>query len=267
MKKRYKALLIFTGITAVIAATNHLLFKLCDWLHNLKHNNQAFLYSGKTYNWRFGDVKYTVSGSGKPLLLVHDIKVGNSSREWEKYVKQLSKNYTVYTIDLLGFGSSDKPRITYSSYLYVSLINDFISECIGESANIIASGSAAGFVAAAYAFKPGLYNKIMMLSPNGPVYISRLFGKLIDLPVYGTFIYSIFSIKNSVCLDSFIKSHKGGIGNKYPISALFSKLLHVDFDRFISGINIPVYVINKGRHVSLLKDMRAFYRVCRGFFS
>ena len=49
----------------------------------------------------------------------HDTDAGASGEEWTKVAKKLAKNNTVYTIDLLGCGRSDKPSIQYTSYLYV----------------------------------------------------------------------------------------------------------------------------------------------------
>lgn len=51
------------------------------------------------------------TGTGKPILLIHDTDSGASGEEWAKVAKKLAKNNTVYTIDLLGCGRSDKPSI------------------------------------------------------------------------------------------------------------------------------------------------------------
>ena len=80
------------------------------------------------YDWRFGRICYHKTGSGSPLLLIHDLNVCSSSYEWNQIVDQLSKTNTVYTIDLLGCGRSDKPYLTYTNYLYVQLITDFIKQ-------------------------------------------------------------------------------------------------------------------------------------------
>ena len=78
------------------------------------------------YRWRLGNIHYTKIGEGKPLLLVHDLEPASSSYEWHEVRKKLSKDHTVYTIDLLGFGRSEKPNLTYTNYLYVQLLSDFI---------------------------------------------------------------------------------------------------------------------------------------------
>ena len=66
------------------------------------------------YNWKFGNIYYKKEGTGSPVLLIHDLNHYSSSMEWDKVIGTLSKEHTVYTIDLLGCGKSDKPAITYT---------------------------------------------------------------------------------------------------------------------------------------------------------
>ena len=52
---------------------------------------------------------------GTPVLLIHDLSPLSSSYEWCRYAKKLEKQHTVYTIDLLGCGRSEKPYLTYTN--------------------------------------------------------------------------------------------------------------------------------------------------------
>ena len=94
---------------------------------------------GKYYHWKYGNIYYTKSGKGKPVLLIHDLDSTSSSYEWEAVIKKLSEDHTVYAIDLLGCGRSEKPNMTYTNYLYVQLVNDFIHAVIGEKTDVIAT--------------------------------------------------------------------------------------------------------------------------------
>ena len=51
-------------------------------------------------------VRYTVIGGGPPVLLVHGWL--SSSRIWEQLARRLAQRFTVYSLDLTGFGESDK---------------------------------------------------------------------------------------------------------------------------------------------------------------
>ena len=46
-------------------------------------------------------------GRGRPLVLLHGL--GGSGYVWRKVVPELAKSYRVITVDLMGFGRSDKP--------------------------------------------------------------------------------------------------------------------------------------------------------------
>ncbi len=56
-------------------------------------------------------IRYNVIGGGPPVLLVHGWL--SSSRIWEQLAGRLAQRFTVYTLDLSGFGESDKPLSGY----------------------------------------------------------------------------------------------------------------------------------------------------------
>ena len=56
-------------------------------------------------------IRYGVAGGGPPVLLVHGWL--SSSRIWDLLVERLAQRFTVYTLDLSGFGDSDKPLSGY----------------------------------------------------------------------------------------------------------------------------------------------------------
>jgi pimeloyl-ACP methyl ester carboxylesterase len=56
-------------------------------------------------------VRYSIIGGGPPVLLVHGWL--SSSRIWAQLAARLAQRFTVYTLDLSGFGESDKPLSGY----------------------------------------------------------------------------------------------------------------------------------------------------------
>jgi pimeloyl-ACP methyl ester carboxylesterase len=55
-----------------------------------------------------GTLRYVKAGSGdETLLLIHGL--GCSSLEWSENIEPLARRMTVIAVDLVGFGSSDKP--------------------------------------------------------------------------------------------------------------------------------------------------------------
>lgn len=59
-----------------------------------------------SYNFQGRDVRYGTLGEGPPMVLVHGTPW--SSFNLRHLIKQLSKAYTVYFFDLLGYGQSSK---------------------------------------------------------------------------------------------------------------------------------------------------------------
>ena len=67
---------------------------------------------GAYWQWREQSIYYVRAGQGHPqrppLLLIHGF--GASTDHWRKNIAELSKDFEVWAIDLLGFGRSAKPN-------------------------------------------------------------------------------------------------------------------------------------------------------------
>ncbi|KAI8526474.1 hypothetical protein RHMOL_Rhmol12G0000200 [Rhododendron molle] len=84
-----------------------------------------------------------------PLLLVHGF--GASIAHWRRNIWTLAQSYTVYAIDLLGFGASDKPEgFSYTMDVWAQLILDFLDEIVQRPTILIGNsvGSLACVIAA-----------------------------------------------------------------------------------------------------------------------
>ena len=174
---------------------------------------------GNYYNWKFGNIFYTKQGEGKPLLLIHDLSTFSSGYEWNKLVKSLSKTNTVYTIDLLGCGRSDKPSITYTNFLYVQMLNDFIENVIEDKTDVIATGISGSFALGACHNNVEIIDKIIMINPpsinslsKAPNSSTKLLMKLINLPLVGTLLYNLLTKETD--LDLLLKEKYYSDSNK-----------------------------------------------------
>ena len=148
MNKKIKKLIAFT---TMIGGTMFTVNKLIDYLSGYcelrlnKNDNEEGEQSMFSYQWRNGTIFFQKKGSGSPLLLIHDLNPISSSYEWNQIIDELSKSHTVYTIDLLGCGKSEKPSFTYVNYIYVQLINDFIQNIIQEKTGLVVTGESFSF--------------------------------------------------------------------------------------------------------------------------
>ena len=158
-----KKLATYAAITSFASLSIHVINRLIYFVSTV--DNLLSDSKGTYYNWRFGKIFYTKKGSGKPILLIHDLSASSSGYEWNKIEEELAQTNTVYTIDLLGCGRSDKPEITYTNYLYVQIITDFIKNIIGTKTDIIATGESGSFVLMACKNDATIIDKIMMINP------------------------------------------------------------------------------------------------------
>ena len=124
--KHSKKLVTLSVLTTMSGAAIYFLNKTLDTAAVRK--NLLASAEKEIFSWQFGDIFYTKKGTGTPMLLLHDLHCASSGREWQYIEDTLAKDHTVYTLDLLGCGRSDKPAITYTNFLYVQLIVTFIKQ-------------------------------------------------------------------------------------------------------------------------------------------
>jgi abhydrolase domain-containing protein 6 len=111
------------------------------------------------------NVCYEVEGKGDNLLLIHGIGIGRAV--WKDVVGELKYYYTVYEIDLPGFGCSDMPDAPYSVPFYAELLNKFMHQLKLEPsavAGISLGGAIAAMLAATH---PDKVSKLVLIAPAG----------------------------------------------------------------------------------------------------
>jgi pimeloyl-ACP methyl ester carboxylesterase len=210
MKTKNKLLTLL--ILSAGAATTTALINKCIKI-NATSKNLLTEAKSLCYKWRFGNIHYTKHGSGKPLLLIHDLTAASSAYEWNQMIQLLKEQYTVYAIDLLGCGRSEKPNLTYTNYLYVQMISDFVKSEIGHRTNVVASGDSSAIAIMACNNNPELFDQIMLINPESLASCSHIPGKygkinkfFLDLPMIGTLYYHIATSKRALT-DKFTKDY------------------------------------------------------------
>lgn len=225
--------------------------------------------NGSYYNWKFGKVFYTKKGNGTPLLLIHDTDVSSSSFEWYKLIKKLEKNHTVYTIDLIGCGRSDKPALTYTNYLYVQLIISFVHDVIGTSTDVIASQYSSTFTLMANQLDAELFDHIILINPpsiknvQGTITTAnKIMKDIMELPLIGTFVYNLthkrFDIDTAFRQRYYKKpqlilgklediyyeaAHSNNGNGKYLYASQISNYMNVHMDHVIRKLEKPVHMV------------------------
>ncbi len=224
-----------------------------------------------------GDVFYKKVGSGPPLVLVHGIGAGCSSFEWRGVLASLSEKYTVYALDLPGFGKSDKPALAYTPEVFIQSIERFCREVVGVGdgrgeADIIASSLSAAFVIALSQRDPSLFRRLVLVAPTGfealahepdPVASGAAYATL-KTPVLGTSIYNAIAsrvgmreylirriyhnpelVTDDLVTQYHMAAHQPGGESVLP--AFVSGRLNLDVSGLFSGVvDLPLLVW--GRH-------------------
>lgn len=262
-KNKVMTLLALSSGAAAVTALINKYIKLSSTSKNLMAESHALCYK-----WRLGNIHYTKTGSGKPLLLVHDLNFASSGYEWNQLIGKLKNHYTVYTIDLLGCGRSEKPNLTYTNYLYVQLLSDFIKSEIGHRTNIIATGTSCSIAIMACNNNEELFDQMMLINPESLVSCSQVPGKnaklykiILDLPIVGTLLYHIASsrsfIQNAfreryffnpysarpIFIDHYMESAHLGVCPKAIFSSLECGYTKCNISNALKKIDNSIYII------------------------
>jgi pimeloyl-ACP methyl ester carboxylesterase len=125
---------------------------------------------GTYWQWRGESIYYVRAGEPQPqrppLLLIHGF--GASSDHWRKNISELSQEFEVWAIDLLGFGRSAKPEWQYSGDLWRDQLDDFITQVIGKPA-VLAGNSLGGYAALCVAAqRPNSAAGLILINSAGP---------------------------------------------------------------------------------------------------
>lgn len=272
-KNKLLTMLILSSSTITATAMINKWVKLSATSKNQLEEPQA-----SCFHWRFGSVYYTKTGFGKPLLLIHDLNAASSGYEWNSIISSLQENHTVYTVDLLGCGRSEKPCLTYTNYLYVQLISDFIKSEIGHRTDVIATGKSAAIAIMTCHQNPDLFDHMMFVNPEDFSVCSQIPGKytkayksFLELPVLGTLLYNIAFSKQAVretfsnhyfynlyaVKDAYINSyhesaHLGG-SPKSVYSSVHCGYTNCNFTNALKTIDNSICLVG-GTAVSNIKD-------------
>ena len=272
---------ISTGaLIGAIKIANTLTFKTA------KKNDEMY-QKENYYSWEHGNIHYIKKGTGSPIILLHSLTVGSSHREFFKNIDDLSEKYTVYALDLPGYGYSDKPKITYTAFIYASFINKFITDVVGEPCNAIAANGSGMFLVIAAKLFPENIKNILLVSPSGinpqMAEDNDIFKRTInESPLVGESIYTVTASKKSIkkffysegffapdAVDDEIihNFHYPALGTngdaRYSYASFVTNYMNMDIVSYYSHITVPVYIvwgeyneINPLRNMDILRNLR-----------
>lgn len=236
-----------------------------------------------------GDVFYKKAGDGPPLLLVHGIGAGASSYEFRNVFAPLAEKHTVYALDLLGFGKSDKPAIPYTAETYIRLIDDFARQVMGVGdgrgeADVIATSLSAAYVVALARRDPSLFQHLVLICPTGieelasePGAAAAAARSALKAPILGPTLYNLIASRayirsylsqkvyadpsratDDVVNEYYVAAHQPGGDNVLP--SFLSGLLNVDITDDFAHVtdDHPLLVWGRAARQTPLSQSEAF---------
>ncbi|MEO8561586.1 MAG: alpha/beta fold hydrolase [bacterium] len=216
--------------------------------------------------WRGHRIAYTRQGQGTPVLLIHGLYAGASSLEWRHTVPALVDRHTVITVDLLGFGRSDRPAARYTPGLYQALLGDVLSRVVRESCAVVASSLSAAHLIALAARDPRQIAVLALIAPTGVAHLrdpepsgSAATRMLLDAPIVGTTIYHRLTSAASMreyleavyaddrlvtpaMVDSYVRAAQQP-GGRHVVATLMSGTLNVDVRAALRRVRQPALVL------------------------
>lgn len=128
--------------------------------------------SQRDWVWRGWQTRYTyirpthALDKMKPLILLHGF--GTSIGHWRQNLAVLAEHHTVYALDMLGFGASEKAPVSYKVELWVEQVYDFWRTFIRQPVVLVGNSIGSLVTLAAAAAHPDMVQGIVMLSLPDP---------------------------------------------------------------------------------------------------
>jgi hypothetical protein len=69
-------------------------------------------------------IHFFIGGTGEPLVLVHGL--GGRALDFAPLMLALAREHRVFALDLLGYGSSERPDVNYSVTLETGILRQFL---------------------------------------------------------------------------------------------------------------------------------------------
>lgn len=153
----------------------------------LTQHNNSHLGTLRDWFWRGWQIRYTYIRAARtapnplPIVFLHGF--GSALGQWRANLMPLSQHHSIYALDFLGFGGSQKAPARYNTDLWADLTYDFWRSFIGQKA-IIVGHSLGALVAVTAATKhPEMAKGLVLLTlpqaqPSQPPAFARAMERI-----------------------------------------------------------------------------------------
>jgi pimeloyl-ACP methyl ester carboxylesterase len=119
----------------------------------------------RSYEFDGHKVAYFVHGQGPSVVIVHGI--GGRKEDFLPVIEALAPNFTLYAIDMVGFGESSKNSPTITIGLQVMAVQALLMQHGITKAHLIGNSLGAWVVAAFAAAHPGMVDRLVLIDAAG----------------------------------------------------------------------------------------------------
>lgn len=169
-------------------------------------------YANNTHKIHYEKYPSKTDNTNPSIVLIHGF--GASTFHWRDNIPVLSETHTVYAIDLLGFGASDKPLIDYTPEVWKRQTVDFVKKVDdNENKVVLVGNSIGGYISVSAAAETDCQDRIHVVVLLNPVAIFR--GK--ELPFSSSWLSWIFQPAIFRWMFHYFQNHiKTTLTSLYP---------------------------------------------------
>jgi pimeloyl-ACP methyl ester carboxylesterase len=235
------------------------------------------------FNGRLGRLNYYVAGTGNPpLLLIHSVNAAASSYEMRPIFERLREQRRVYSLDLPGFGFSDRSDRPYTPRLYTDAVLEMVKmiqqehDSAGMPIDVMALSLGGEFVVRAITEEPEHFRTLALISPTAfygnerrygptestlanptlyktftvPLWSRPFFDLLNTRPVQKWFLSKSFGSEATVDAGlaeyDYLTAHQPGAQHA-PFAFVSGMLFSGDIDHLYDSLTLPVWVAHGNR--------------------
>ncbi|NKN31861.1 alpha/beta fold hydrolase [Marichromatium bheemlicum] len=145
------------------------------------------------------------TASGRALVLIHSINAAPSSYELRPLFEHYRGQRPVYSLELPGFGHSDRTTRTYTPELFATAIAEFLEQVLDAPADLLALSLSSEFAARATLAAPARVASLTLISPTGfstrrlpSERTGHVLRRILTLPRLGRALYALVASRPSI---------------------------------------------------------------------
>jgi pimeloyl-ACP methyl ester carboxylesterase len=208
-------------------------------------------------------VHYLETGNGPPIILIHGFLYNTVM--WKKNIDALATKFKVYTIDLWGWGYSERLKENdYSFERYGKQIVGFMDALNIRKASLAGQSMGGGISVYVAAYHPDRVDRLILVDPAVIPYPMTTIGQIYQIPFVGEFMNAIPGdalLKHNIRAIWFYDGNKASDeycqevlqsmcikGSYSGMMFIIRNVLKVPYvekeAKLLSGMNVPILIVH-----------------------